>query len=85
MSELKALKIKCDVVQRLRKDLELYHAEAEQQRQHIARMLANGGDPYDVRKQVSAAPRTASAELTRSGSKRCSTSRSTCCPTASSG
>lgn len=57
MTELKALKIKCDVVQRLRKDLELYHVEAEQQRQHIARMLASNGDPYDVRKQVSAGGR----------------------------
>jgi hypothetical protein len=52
MSELKPLKIKCDVVQRLRKDIELYRVEAEQQRTHIARMLANGDDAYDVRKQV---------------------------------
>jgi tubulin-specific chaperone A len=48
---MKQLRVKCDVVHRLRKDISLYHVEAQQQRTHIERMVADRADAYDVRKQ----------------------------------
>jgi len=50
-TQLRALKIKCDVVTRLRKDLDLYRVEAMQQKQHIESMIARHCDAYEVRKQ----------------------------------
>ncbi|KAJ1554118.1 hypothetical protein HK405_005961 [Cladochytrium tenue] len=45
------LKIKTGVVRRLTKELAAYHNEATKQQERIDRLVANGADEYDVRKQ----------------------------------
>ena len=51
-SAVRQLRIKTGVVKRLAKDHVYYQKEAEKQRERIAKMEADGVDPYDVKKQV---------------------------------
>jgi len=48
---VRQLKVKCDVVDRLRKDIVYYNKEAEDQRAHVQRLVSGNADPYDVRQQ----------------------------------
>eukprot|EP00126_Sphaerothecum_destruens_P002924 Sdes_comp16337_c0_seq1m5694 len=48
---LRSLKIKCGIVKRLNKEIEMYNKEAEKQRGRISRMKDEGKDEYDIKKQ----------------------------------
>lgn len=45
------LEIKQNVVKRLTKELSVYKLEAEQQKARIDKMVSNGADSYDIKKQ----------------------------------
>ncbi|XP_013787723.1 tubulin-specific chaperone A-like isoform X2 [Limulus polyphemus] len=48
---LKQIKIKMGVVKRLSKEKGMYEKEAEQERNKLEKMKAEGKDEYDIRKQ----------------------------------
>jgi hypothetical protein len=48
---VRQLKVKCDVVDRLRKDIAYYNREADEQRAHVQKLVSGNADPYDVRQQ----------------------------------
>jgi hypothetical protein len=55
--ELRALKIKANILKRLRKELDMYTTEEKQEQAKVQKLVDEGADPHDIKYAVRAARR----------------------------